>query len=159
MVREFEDLPTDNLILALDPALPEDDADLLEDAISLTATICWEWCRQKGDRLVFAIGGAAPCVIDGTTSTAHAVRALEVLASLTGEKDPDAMPLLEQLAATALPPASILVVSSRDPGPLQAALTQRLHRPASGVSAKRLEECDFYEKPLAVSHRVQVAKR
>jgi uncharacterized protein (DUF58 family) len=151
MVREFEDLPTDNLILVLDPALPEKGTDLLEDAISLAATICWEWCRQKGDRLMLAIAGASPCVIDGTTSTDHAVRALECLAALTGEEEPDATALVEQLAATSLPPASMLVISTGDPAPLQTALTLRLHRPAAGLSAARLEECDFYEKPLAVS--------
>lgn len=151
MVREFEDLPTDNLILVLDPALPAENASLLEDAISLTATICWEWCRQKGDRLVLAIGGSSPTVIDGTTSSEHAVRALETLAALTGEKDLDPNPLVEQLAATALPPASMLVVSARDPAPLQAALSLRLHRPASGLCVERLDEFDFYEKPTVVS--------
>src|SRR5262249_12079686 len=122
-----------------------------EDAISLAATICWEWCRQKGDRFVLAIGGASPCVIDGTTSTEHAVRALGALAALTGEKEPDPNPLVEQLAATALPPASMLVVSAREPAPLQAALALRLHRPAAGVCTGRLDECDFYEKPLTVA--------
>jgi uncharacterized protein (DUF58 family) len=151
MVREFEDLPTDNLIVVLEPLLPEGGADLLEDAISLAATTCWEWCRQKGDRFVLAIAGASPSVIDGTTSTEHAVRALEALAALTGEKEPDSNPLVEQLAATALPPASLLVVSARDPAPLQAALALRLHRPAAGVCAGRLDECDFYEKPVAVA--------
>src|SRR5262245_2941374 len=58
MVREFEEAQEDNLILVLDPWLPEvgqasragpsaaTAADLLEDAISLAATICWEWCRH-----------------------------------------------------------------------------------------------------------------
>jgi uncharacterized protein (DUF58 family) len=150
MVREFEDLPTDNLIVVLDPAVADDRANLVEDAISLTATICWEWCRQKGDRLVLAIGGSSPCVIDGTTSTELAVRALEALASLTGEKEPDQAPLVEKLAGTALPPASMLVISTRDPGPLQAALALRLHRSATGVNAEHPEDYDFYEKPMAV---------
>src|SRR5204863_4021232 len=63
MVREFEDVPSDNLILVVDPSLPEKRGRdtlhsgvpspffaLLEDAISLAATICWAWCRQTGDR-------------------------------------------------------------------------------------------------------------
>jgi uncharacterized protein (DUF58 family) len=176
MVREFEDVPTDNLILVLDPWRPataesplssqgrgelgtDSHFSPLEDAVSLAATICWEWCRQKGDRLVLAVAGSEPTIIDGSTSKEHAIQALECLAALTGDANPDQTPLLDTLAAIPLPPASILVVSSRNPGPLQAALALRLHRPAVGLGVDQLSDCDFYEKPESNSAKRTVSKR
>ena len=81
MVREFEDEPTDNLLVVLDVcADPGQDASVIEQAVSLAATICWEWCRQKGDRLALAVGGAEPALIAGVTGEALGLRLLECLA-------------------------------------------------------------------------------
>jgi uncharacterized protein (DUF58 family) len=143
MVREFEDVPTDNLILAVDPVEGEN----LELIVSFAATVIWEWCRQKGDHLVFAVAGASPIVLGGTTGHDHALRTLEILAGLQGEKDSDADKLLERLAAEPLPPASVLVVSPRDPTPLQTALSHRLHRPVLGLGIEQITQGGFYEAP------------
>lgn len=147
MVWEFEDVPTDNLVLVVDPAR----GDGLEAVVSLAATICWEWCRQKGDQLVLAVASAAPVVVSGTTGREHALRLLQCLAALEGEADPEATPLLEKLTAEPLPAASVLVVSPRDPSPLQAAVSLRWHRPAAGLGIDRLADCDFYEMPVPPS--------
>ena len=87
MVREFEDEPSDNLLLVFDPALPSEwhgDGGTLreqfEEAVSLAATICWEWCRRRGDRLGLATAGPNPLVLEGLTGPAHARRVLECLA-------------------------------------------------------------------------------
>jgi uncharacterized protein (DUF58 family) len=156
MVREFEDVPTDNLILVIDPFLANGDereasSSLLEGTVSLAATICWEWCRQKGDHLVLAVAGATPAVVEGTTSGDHALHLLQCLADLAGESAASVASLVEQLAAGPLPPASVLVVSPRDPTPLQSALSLRLHRPVAGLSVSQLDECDFYQRPVSVS--------
>jgi uncharacterized protein (DUF58 family) len=145
MVREFEDVPTDNLILVVDPF----QADGMESIISFAATVAWEWCRQKGDHFVLAVASATPTVIGGTTGIEHSLRMLEALAGIQGEDNPDSVPMLERLAAEPLPPASILAVSSRDPTPLQTAVSQRLHRPALGLGLAQISAGDFYEAPLA----------
>jgi uncharacterized protein (DUF58 family) len=144
MVREFEDMPTDNLILAVDSARSEG----LEAIISFAATVAWEWCRQKGDHFVLAVASAAPIVIGGTTGIEHALRMLELLAGLQGEDNPDATSMLERLAAEPLPPAPVLVISPRDPTPLQTALTKRVHRPALGLGLEQISAGDFYEAPV-----------
>ena len=86
MVREFEDLPNDNLILLVDPwtpaaAPPGTNADL-ERLLSLAATICWEWCRQKGDDFAMAVTGATPVVVQGITGRELAVNMLKELARI-----------------------------------------------------------------------------
>jgi uncharacterized protein (DUF58 family) len=144
MVREFEDVPTDNLILVVDPAKGEG----LEAIISFGATVAWEWCRQKGDHFVLAVAGTAPIVLGGTTGSDHALRMLEVLAGLQGEDNSNATTLLERLAAEPLPPASVLVVSPCDPMALLTTLSHRLHRPALGLGVEQITRGDFYEAPV-----------
>src|SRR5262249_30790029 len=131
----------------------------LEEAISLAATICWEWCRQRGDHFVLALAGTSSVVLRGTTGWAHALHLLGCLAGLEGEKDPDATVILERLSAEPLPPAFVLVVSSRDPAPLQAALSLRLHRPIVGLGIEGIGACDFYEKPApSIEVPTEIAK-
>jgi uncharacterized protein (DUF58 family) len=144
MVREFEDVPTDNLILVLDPAT----GDGLETAISFAATVAWEWCRQKGDHFVLAVASARPIVVSGTTGFEHAVRMLESLADLQGEPDLNVGAMMDRLVAERLPAASVLVVSPRDPTPLQGMLSQCLHRPALGMTIDQALSGDFYELPV-----------
>jgi uncharacterized protein (DUF58 family) len=128
MVREYEDWPSDNLILVLearkDPAQGEADDPLLERAISLAASTCWEWCRQTGDRLVLAVAGAESTVLEGATNRDLALRLLERLALEPGTL-PDPAPVVAQLQARQLPPGPVLVISpgeSRLAGQVQDAL-------------------------------------
>lgn len=151
MVREFEELPSDHLILVLDPWFADNQepsdrsGPLLERAVSLAATICWEWCRQKGDRLVLAVAGAdAPVIVQGTTGLELAHRALEALAVVSGSARIHADKLVDGLMDTELPAAPILVVSTR-PDELGASLSQRLHQAVAGLNVVDLEHYDFYE--------------
>lgn len=162
MVREFEDVPTDNLILVVDPWLPGneehshssagrsssvmDPGVLLEDAVSLAATICWEWCRQTGDRFVLAVAGVEPVVVDGTTGRDHARRMLECLAVEAGNPGKDRAAVLEKLAARPLPWAPVLFVTTRDDG-LGDVLGKAVSRPIARLDVSALAEIDFYEKP------------
>jgi uncharacterized protein (DUF58 family) len=179
MVREFEDLPADNLVLVLEPCVhgvrgqgagvsnqaetgggaprAAIDADpspltpdpwaltLLEDAVSLAATICWEWCRHDGDRLVLAVAGPQPVVLDGVTGKGFGLGVLECLALVRGEPAPAADGLLERLNATALPAGPVLLVSTRSGG-LADTLAGRLHRPVALVDVSAPHGYDFFER-------------
>lgn len=150
MVREYENGTTDNLVLVFDPWLPTQALPglfaPLEEALSLAATICWEWCRQKGDRFVLAVAGSISVVLEGVTSREHALRMLECLAVVPGETAFGAAPLLEQLSGTTLPTGPVLVVSTRG-GELADAVRTALHRPVAWLHALQLDSVDFYEKP------------
>jgi len=162
MVREFEDEPSDNLLLIVDPALPaplspsnersdegEDRASLheqFEEMISLIASICWEWCRRRDDRLVLATATAEPTVLDGLTGPAHARRILECLAALecgTGSVDGA---VIRRLQARRLPTAVVVVAAlgrSALVEPLRRALGRRVHY----LDASRTDRFDFYTPP------------
>jgi uncharacterized protein (DUF58 family) len=153
MVREFEDEPSDNLLLVFDPTMPantetDDDGqrDCFEEAVSLAATICWEWCRRRGDRLVLATVGPNPVVLEGLTSAAHARRLLECLALLEGTSAPATSALIGRLKSTPLPPAIVVLValgrsSLADP------LSQALGLPVNHLDATKGDVFDFYEPP------------
>jgi uncharacterized protein (DUF58 family) len=150
MVREFDETLTDNLILVLDPWLPpgldDDPAEVLEAALCLSATVCWEWCRQKGDELVLAVAGPRPQVLAGTTSLDLACRLLGCLALQEGDEAPDLDGLAAELAATRLPPAPVLLVSTRANG-FADRLAARLRRPVSVIDVSASVDLDFYEGP------------
>jgi uncharacterized protein (DUF58 family) len=157
MVREFEDAPGDHLILVVDPALPSPSeiraeggaarrSRPLEDALSLAATVCWEWCRRPGERFLLAVAGAEPVMVDGDTGPAFAVRLLESLAVETGLGcDPGLA--ADRLARRRLPAAPVLLVSAGDDR-LGDALAARLNRPVARLSAADLDRLDFYERPV-----------
>jgi uncharacterized protein (DUF58 family) len=167
MVREFEDVPPDGLVLVFDPALPpaqphaswaapRTPAELFEDAVSLAATVARAWCRQTGDRLVLAAAGPEPAVLDGFSGPAHAKRLLEYLA--LAEPHPAGAAadagLLARLAALRPGAAAVLLVSvgpSRLSGPLRHAL----RRPVTAVEAADAETLDFYDPPPRVGEVVR----
>jgi uncharacterized protein (DUF58 family) len=156
MVKEFEETPTDNLILILDPfveerasrvsggSAPSDDPHL-ELAISLAATICWEWCRQKGDRIVLAIGGDNPVAIGGITSADLAIEMLRHLAVQSGGPSTNIPALLDCLAGIELPAAATLVISTHECEYFDE-LQQETHRTIAHVNVSRLEHEEFYEE-------------
>jgi uncharacterized protein (DUF58 family) len=145
MVREFEDLPSDDLIVVLDLE-PVKDA---EAAISLCATICWEWCRHKGHRFVLGVASAEPVVLDGTAGPEHALRMLEYLAVLDAAAEATghgSSSLPERLALALLPPAPVLLISAAG-GALEGTLARRLNRPIVRLDVTALSGLDFYEPP------------
>jgi uncharacterized protein (DUF58 family) len=152
-VREFEDVPTDDLILVVDPCraartpanAPCPD---LETVLSLAATICWEYCRQRGDRLVLILAGAAPVLVDGVTGPEHVRDLLDCLAGLQPEpcRALDPNPLLRRLTGHVLPAAPVLVLGA-GPSGLGEILGQQLQRPVAVVTATRLADLDCYEPP------------
>jgi uncharacterized protein (DUF58 family) len=151
MIREFEDLPTDNLVLVVDlcqaPASGIwERASLLEAAVSLAASVCWEWCRQKGDRFVLAVPGPEPVVLHGITGDEFAYRMLECLAVQEEYARAEISGLVSRLPSESLPAAPVLVVSPY-PGGLRQELARRWHRPVAALEATMLKDVDFYEPP------------
>jgi uncharacterized protein (DUF58 family) len=148
MVREFEETPNDNLVLILDPWLPADSpedsltSNLLEDVISLAATICWEWHRPGGDQFVLAIANKNLQVIHGATGPDLAIRMLTCLAQVTGTDEPDIDQLMISLRPV-LPPGPILLLSTR-PGNLKTVLEQELHRTVTGIHIRNVTDLDFF---------------
>jgi uncharacterized protein (DUF58 family) len=150
MVREFEEMPADNLILVLDPEPPfgdpgMDGAARVEDAVSLAATVCWEWCRQTGDRLVLVAAGADPVVLAGVTGRELALRLLRCLALTRGGSGTDVGALRERLAEVELPAAPVLVVSA-GPTDLADVVAEQLRRPVAAVNVSDPAAWDFFER-------------
>src|SRR5262249_51745905 len=149
MVREFEDVPGENLVLVFAPpplriadcgsriedsANPQSaihDPQSFERAVGLTASIVWEWCRQHGDRLVRAPAAPAPRPLGGRPGPEHARRVLECLALVAPGRMGDPSTLTAPLAATALPPGPVLVIGV-GPNALAASLPPALGRPVTG---------------------------
>jgi uncharacterized protein (DUF58 family) len=153
MVREFEDLPSDDLILIVEPWLPsegrKEESDRararLERAISFAATVCLEWCRKTGDRLVLAVAGPAqPIVLNGFTGREYAHLLLECLALVPGGAI-QADRLAERLSDRSLPRAAALCVSTRSRA-LGDMLSERLRRPVVSLYTDELEGMDFYSE-------------
>jgi uncharacterized protein (DUF58 family) len=153
MVREFEDEPGDNLLMVVDPTLPAESdycgvplREQFEEAISLAATICWEWCRRRGDQLVLATAGPNPFVLEGLTGPAHARRILERLAVLECVSGPANPAVIARLKGAA-PPTALVVLVSLGRSSLMDALAHALRRPVNSLDATRTDGFDFYTPP------------
>jgi uncharacterized protein (DUF58 family) len=153
MVREFEDEPSDNLLLVFDPTLPAESdyagvplREQFEDLVSLTATICWEWCRQRSDRLILATVGDKPVVLDGLTGPVHARRVLECLAAVECQPGPANAAVIASLPMHRLPSA-IVVIIALGRSALTDPLAHALRRRVNVVDATRTDRFDFYTPP------------
>ena len=146
MVREYEDWPNDDLTVVLEAArAPGDDADpLLEHAISLAATICWEWCRQTGDRLTLAVAGATVTVQYGVTGQELACALLARLALEPGARAIEAEDVAAKLHRCHLSPGPILVLSPRA-SDLGSRLQLTLRRRTSVASVESGDTAGFFE--------------
>lgn len=147
MVREFEEDAGQNLVLILDPWSPQGmaEAAALEAAISLAATIAWEWCRHSTDYLMLAVAGAEPFVRGGYASRDNALALLRRLAVVRGEQSVAAAPLVKAASAIVVPEAPVLVVSSRGDSPLFKQLSAAWKRPTGLVTIETAAE--FYDAP------------
>jgi len=146
MVREFEEDTGQNLILVFDPWLPEGgDAGALESAVSLAATLAWEWCRHSTDYLMLAVAGREPFVRGGYSSRDNALEMLRGLAVVSGEREVPASRLLQAAAAVSAPEAPVLVVSPRSDSPLYGQLCGAWNRPTALLTVETAAE--FYDAP------------
>lgn len=151
MVREFEDTPNDDLLLIVEPWVPvlreagtQPMVENLETAMRVAATICWEWCRQKGDQFTLAITRDQPTVLAGTTGANHALRMLEALAVEQGTQVDTTVQLLDSLAETEIGPSPVLVITTHESA-LPATLALHFHRPVACINVGAAEHRDFCE--------------
>ncbi|MBI3409139.1 MAG: DUF58 domain-containing protein [Planctomycetes bacterium] len=149
MVREFEDLPDEQLVVVMDalrPALAEDGSvDVAaERALSFAATICWEYCRHKGNRLALGIAGATPAVIEGTTGMPLALEMLEALALMQRDQPQTDEPLIDKLVEAELPTGPMLLVTLRDTD-LATRTSRALGRPVAQINVARGEDTEFFD--------------
>jgi uncharacterized protein (DUF58 family) len=154
MVREFEDLPGDTLVLVFDPAAPPSHLAAaagrrpFEQAVSLAAAVAAEWRRDTGDRLIAAFPGDEPVVFDGPAGPGLTRRVLEQLAVV--EPRPAGAPAGEAALLGRLhdlPPAAVVVVSAAG-GRLAGVLEKGLGRPVVSLEGASVGKMDFYTPPM-----------
>jgi uncharacterized protein (DUF58 family) len=138
LIREFEDEPGEDLFVAVDPACPPGD---FEAVVGLAAALVHAWCRQRGDRLVFALGGL---VLDGPTGPDHARALLEALALATPTAA-DTVAALDIAAAIGGRVAALVV--SHGASDLPRLLESALGRPVAHLDVTRYREWGFYTPP------------
>ncbi|HLW66852.1 MAG TPA: DUF58 domain-containing protein, partial [Gemmataceae bacterium] len=150
MVREFEEAAGQNLLVILDPWSENPDyADAgLEAAISLAATICAAWCRERHDRFGLAVAGCAPECMAGYGSQQTALEALHALARVAGQRRVDPGPLVQLLAHKPGPDALPLLIGQRPNAALTDAVSAKLRRPVIMLQPEMAHE--FYTAPEAI---------
>ena len=83
MVRDFEEYPNDDLVLLVDLTLTHADQPhrvvAFERMLSVAASVCREWCRQKGDRLTLVLAGKSPEILHGSTGAGLLARGVSPL--------------------------------------------------------------------------------
>lgn len=138
LVREFEDSAPPDLVLVVEPWLPDRaaaaDLDRLEALVSLAAGVCREWCREPAARLTLVVSRPGPAVLAGGSGTAFATRAMETLAVEEGHPAVPAAKWLDRLprAAHATP---VLVLTTRPAGALADEVAGFLGRPVARLRA------------------------
>ena len=149
MIREFEESAGQNLLVILEPwsENPDFPDAQLEAAISLAATICFGWCRERHDRFVLGIPGSAPQLVTGYASLDTALKCLGALARVSGQHRVDPTPLLQMLSTTRAPDALPLLIGQRANGALAERISHQLRRPV--VMLQPAAASDFYTGPGA----------
>lgn len=145
MVREFEDTLGEDLTVIVEPCAA---GERLEDVVSLAATVCWEWCRQRGRRLLLAVAAPHPVVCRGDTGPETAALTQEALALVHGIGEPGVELLIGRLRHERLPAGAVMLIAAR-PTPLRDRLAEGLRRSIACVTVDDLDGCDFYERPAA----------
>lgn len=155
MVREFEEDTGQNLVLVFEPwqASPSADPSALEAAISLAATVVWEWSHFSSEYMMLAIAGPTPVVKGGFCSRDRALTMLRCLAEVVGTTTIETYPLIQAIAREPLVDAPIILVSPRSDSPLAGALTAAWNRPFALLTFE--SSLDFYEPPT-LTRRVGV---
>lgn len=145
VVREFEDLPGDDLVIVVDPRAATPEA--YDDAITLAATLVHEWCQHRGDQLTLFLPGTSgePTELaDGVTGPEHGRRLQELLATRTAVAT-DTLVALDDIAGP-LAPAAVLVVSAgRSDLPEQ--LERQAGRRVTHLDVSQQQEWGFYTPP------------
>jgi uncharacterized protein (DUF58 family) len=151
MVREYDAAPAPDLVLVVEPWLPDNptaaDREALEAALSLAATIARTWGRVNNTRLVVAVAGEPDSVRASSGSDEGVRDALAPLADVAGEANPQALPA--RAFARSLARAARLVVSSRRDSPYADAMSDATGR--RFVAVCPADRLPWYQPPAAGS--------
>lgn len=131
MVREYDAAPSPDLVLVVEPWLPEEptpaDRARLEAALGLAAAVALAWPRDVSIRVTVAVAGPNPVVHTGPPTEAFLREALVPLAEAVGR--PTFAPLAPNAFDRPLGSAARVLVSSRRDSPYAAALARSTGRP------------------------------
>lgn len=143
MVREFDQGTHHDLLLILE--LVDDQPDTVDPAISLAATIVWQWARDTGDRIVLAVAGGDLSVIDSRVHGSSGAAMMSALAAARADARPDLTRLAVELEnGGALAGAALLVTNRRDRWSAEF-LERRLDRPVARLHPA--DQPEFYDPP------------
>lgn len=140
MVREFEDVPGDDLVLVVEP--PSTPGESLEAIVNLAATVVWEWNQRRGDRFVLVVARTNPEILDGMTGPEHADRLLRYLALLTEQPAASSA----NLHSTPWPTTAACMVISAGPAVSSKDLDEH-GRPTTYLDVNQQHEWGFYTPP------------
>ena len=150
MVREYDTAPSPELVLVVEPWLPEvptpADRERLEAALSLAVTMAVTWRRAFDSPVTVVVPGPAAAVATATCEE-DLRAALTPLADVTGGGAPAALPagaFHRHLARGAR-----VVVSSRPDTPYASALSRSTGKPFVAVCPG--DRLPWYQRPGAVT--------
>jgi uncharacterized protein (DUF58 family) len=149
MVREYDAAPNPELVLVVEPWLPdqptESDRANLEAALSLAATAAIAWSHEFDGRVTIAVAGDPDSVRTAGSTDVALREALTPLAQTEGRERFG--PLGPSSFDRSLQRAARLVVSSRRNSPYAAALSRSTGRPFLSVSPSNSPV--WYRRPTA----------
>jgi uncharacterized protein (DUF58 family) len=146
MVREFDQGTHCDLLLIVDAFQPESGESHLEAALSLAATIAWQWSQEVGDRVLVALAAEDTVIVSSRDGPDKMTEVLGALADTVGASQPNLDALAAKLDCILLPAGPALCVSSRNiNGPIADRLSARLGRPLAVMNAAQPPE--FYSPP------------
>jgi uncharacterized protein (DUF58 family) len=143
VVREFDHGTHHDLVLIVEPF--GEDAEAVDAAVTLAATICWAWSKEAGDRVILAVAGQDPQVRVTGDNPGTVITLLEALAEAEGTTRIEAGLVARRLHERPLPPGPALLVSSRTDAVTADALSEALDRPVAYLNAA--DPPSFYHPP------------
>lgn len=117
----------------------------LEFALSLAATVCWEWCRQPGAKVGLGIADAGGSFATVETGQRQVFPLLESLARIQGGPTPNHAELIKELGMASIPAGPALLITTRssvDDGPL----AERLRRPIFTLDVTQDSVADVFQE-------------
>lgn len=129
--------------------------DLVEQAVSLAATLSHTWTRKLGSNMTLGIIDAAsaslPCMVECGPTMRQLLPLMDRLSQIEASVDPDPTQLLNELKHHSLGTGSILLISTR-PSPMAEQLSRLLNKPVQllDVSQHHLVKSFFSTQARAV---------
>lgn len=117
----------------------------LEFALSLAATVCWEWCKQPGATVGLGLADGTAQFQAVETGQRQVFPLLETLARVQGGPEPDHAGLLQALGMASVPAGPALLITTR-PTNADAALAERLRRPVLTLDVTQEELGDVFQE-------------